>query len=129
MSSLDNTLSSYRCVLSEAHDVEVVNISGRHREGDIFASVHCGCVCLVNEVYVCECLLPSVADTFCAYSYQQMPPDCPWNNQLYMPDLMSRRQIRGGIRIPGPQRTALPFGLKEQLHRGVTPSWSYFSCP
>lgn len=50
-----------------------------------------------------------------------MPPDCSRNNQLYMPNLMSRRQIRGGIRIPGPQRTALPFGLKEQFHRGRWP--------
>jgi hypothetical protein len=38
-----------------------------------------------------------------------------------MPNLMSRRQIRGGIRIPGPRRTALPFGLKEQFHRGRWP--------
>ena len=75
----------------------------------------CVCVC------VCVWLLPSVADTFCAHSYQQMPPDCSRNNQLYMPNLMSRRQIRGGIRIPGPWRTALPFGLKEQFHRGRQP--------
>lgn len=34
---------------------------------------------------------------------------------------MSRRQIRGGIRIPGPRRTALPFGLKEQFHKGRQP--------
>lgn len=59
-----------------------------------------------------------MADTLCAHSHQQMPPDCARNNQLYMPNLMRNRQIRGGIRIPGPWRTALPFGLKEQFHWG-----------
>lgn len=62
-----------------------------------------------------------MAATFCAHSHQQMPPDCSRNNQLYMPNLMSRRQIRGGIRIPGPWRTSLPSGLKEQFHRGRQP--------
>ena len=62
-----------------------------------------------------------MAATFCAHSHQQMPPDCSRNNQLYMPNLMSRRQIRGGIRIPGPRRTSLPSGLKEQFHRGRQP--------
>jgi hypothetical protein len=77
--------------------------------------------CLCRCSCVCVCLLLSVADTFCAHSHQQMPPDCSRNNQLYMPNLMSRGQIRGRIRIPGPQRTALPFGLKEQFHRGRQP--------
>lgn len=81
----------------------------------VYAWLYMVCVC------VCVRLLPSVADTFCAHSHQQMPPDCSRNNQLYMPNLMSRRQIRGGIRIPGPRRTALPFGLKEQFHRGRQP--------
>lgn len=77
------------------------------------------------RVGTCARLLPSVADALCAHDHQQMPPDCSRDNQLYMPNLMSRRQIRGGTRIPGPRGTSLPSGLKEQFHRGgsLAPSW------
>lgn len=108
-----------------------VNRPGRYTRtggpwGEMVARVHSPCVYMPGYaylVYVCVCvwLLPSVADTFCVHSHQQMPPDCSLNNQLYMPNLMSRRQIRGGIRTPGPRRTPLPSGLKEQFHRGRQP--------
>lgn len=78
-------------------------------------------VWLCMRLGVCVWLQPGAADTLCAHSHQQMPPDCARNNQLYMPNLMRSRQIRGGIRIPGPWRTALPFGLKEQFHWGRQP--------
>lgn len=77
------------------------------------------------HVGTCACLLPRVAAALCAHDHQQMPPDCSRDNQLYMPNVTSRRQIRDGTRIPGPRRTSLPSGWKEQFHRGgsLAPSW------
>lgn len=82
-------------------------------EGDISRSSQS--VCTHGCVYVC--LLLGITNTFCAHSHQQMPPDCSRNNQLYTPNLMTRRQIREGLRIPG-LGECLPLWVKEKLPMG-----------